>query len=437
MTGFRLSKRALLRLAVASAAAGTADAALARIASAADEADVPGRPLLPWRPGELLIHHISTGRGNAAYIVAPDATTLLLDAGEIAEATADRFRPLKLAPARPDASRSAGAWIVRYIESAAPTGARSIDYAVISHFHGDHFGDVKAARERSAAGDIALTGITEVGERLPIRLLLDRAYPDYASLTAAGAAVDPTLANYARFVSARAAAGLMTAQLRPDAADQIRLLNQPRRYPTFAVDVVKAGAELADGNGRTRDLRVEAGTPVLPENALSAALTLTYGRFRYFAGGDNTGVNEPAGRLTDVETPMAAAVGPVDVMSLNHHGGRDANNPAFLSALNPQIVVEQSYMSDQPGQELVRRLVEMRRAGTLRDAFATSTLAETEVYIGPPLARAFTSLNGHVVVRVASGGDGFRILVLDDTAPGLTVRSVHGPYLSGREISAS
>ncbi len=427
-----LTKRAFLNLTAASAAVALAMPADA--AAILDTSDGPGQPFSPWRPGELIIHHISTGRGNATYVVAPDGTSLLLDAGEIAEATAARFEPLKLAPARPDGSLSAGEWIVRYIQAAAPVGSNSLDFAVISHFHADHFGDLAASRARSA-DDVALTGITEVGARLPIGLLLDRVYPDYASVSPGGS-MDPTLANYARFVDARAAAGGRTARIRPG-REQIGLRHDPDRYRDFVVHVLKVGPELADPAGGVRDLQAAANGAALPENALSVALVLSYGGFRYFAGADNTGVVDAGGRTADVETPMAAAVGPVDAMSLNHHGGRDANNAAFLAALNPQIVVQQSYMSDQPGQELVQRLAQMKRSGVLKGAFATNTMAESLAYLGPPMARTFTSLNGHVVIRVAAGGGSFRVIVLDDGAPERRVRSVHGPYPSGRRASGS
>ncbi|RPI20839.1 MAG: hypothetical protein EHM61_26170, partial [Acidobacteria bacterium] len=37
-------------------------------------------PLPPWTEGTLDIHQINTGRGNAAFFVFPDGTTLLVDA---------------------------------------------------------------------------------------------------------------------------------------------------------------------------------------------------------------------------------------------------------------------------------------------------------------------------------------------------------------------
>jgi hypothetical protein len=37
---------------------------------------------------------------------------------------------------------------------------------------------------------------------------------------------------------------------------------------------------------------------------------------------------------------------------------------------------------------------------------------------------------GHIVVRVAPGGESYRIIVLDDRDEKMTIRSVHGPYSS-------
>ena len=39
--------------------------------------------LSPWTEGMLDLHHINTGRGDAAFHIFPDGTTMLLDAGEL------------------------------------------------------------------------------------------------------------------------------------------------------------------------------------------------------------------------------------------------------------------------------------------------------------------------------------------------------------------
>ncbi len=41
--------------------------------------------LPPWQEGYLDIHHISTGRGNASFILFPDGTSLVVDCGDISE----------------------------------------------------------------------------------------------------------------------------------------------------------------------------------------------------------------------------------------------------------------------------------------------------------------------------------------------------------------
>src|SRR4051812_16512207 len=64
--------------------------------------DRVGQPIAPWSAGTLDIHQISTGRGNAALVVMPDGTTLLVDAGAATAPFAD---------ARPNATRSPAAWI--------------------------------------------------------------------------------------------------------------------------------------------------------------------------------------------------------------------------------------------------------------------------------------------------------------------------------------
>ena len=46
------------------------------ICSAAQTA-IPGKPLPVWQKGYLDLHHINTGRGNAAFYIFPDGTTML------------------------------------------------------------------------------------------------------------------------------------------------------------------------------------------------------------------------------------------------------------------------------------------------------------------------------------------------------------------------
>src|ERR1041384_1950924 len=95
----------------------------------------PGEKLPAWTPGMLDIHHINTGRGNSALLIFPDGTSLLLDAGD-----GGRVPPRGTAP-KPDSSRPAGEWIARYARHMlAHDAAPALDYAYLTHFHGDHMG---------------------------------------------------------------------------------------------------------------------------------------------------------------------------------------------------------------------------------------------------------------------------------------------------------
>ncbi len=117
------------------------------------------------------IHHIDTGRGNCTLIVAPDGTTVMIDAGasNSSEETSSK--------ARPDASRRPGEWIARYALRHAATDR--LDYLIVTHLHPDHMGDINDATPLSGVGPFRLTGVSDVDRLMPITTLIDRAYPDY------------------------------------------------------------------------------------------------------------------------------------------------------------------------------------------------------------------------------------------------------------------
>ena len=51
--------------------------------------------LPPWTEGVLDLHHISTGRGDAAFYIFPDGSTMLLDAGEMDPTAPRTLSPLE------------------------------------------------------------------------------------------------------------------------------------------------------------------------------------------------------------------------------------------------------------------------------------------------------------------------------------------------------
>jgi len=359
-----------------------------------------GAGLPPWAPGFLDIHQIQTGRGNAAFVVFPDGTSLLIDAG----AVPDRPGP-EIGPERPNASRTPGEWIARYIQKFNPNPA--LDYVLITHYHDDHMG-----------------AIDTVGRLVPIRVLLDRG-------DTPPPAPGPLWDRYREF---RQIFGGVSERLVPGRSDQIVLKHSAAAYPEFEVRNVAANGEVWTGAG-TRT------TPVFPpdwntlpqdeqptENERSLALRIRYGRFDYFTGGDLPGVpldNLPAWH--DLETSVARAVGPVDVLVLNHHGWLDTTNAFFLATLRPRVVVIPAWHATHPDHGVLRRLLSTRIYPGPRDLF-TTTLLDAPRTIFSYLGQPFQSTEGHVVIRVLPGGGRYSVYVLDDRDESYRITAIAGPY---------
>jgi beta-lactamase superfamily II metal-dependent hydrolase len=385
-----------------------------------------GEPLPAWTRGTLDIHQISTGRGNAALVVFPDGTTLLVDAGAAGDGVA-----MPDTNPRPNGTRTAGAWIVDYVEKAlAGGGAPRLDYALITHFHADHMGQITAASRTAAGGKYKLSGITEVGDRIPIGTLIDRG-ASCAPLPAG----DATLRNYRAFVEEREAHGFSSQTIRVGRRDQIVLRRAPDAFPAFDVRNVAANGDVWTGTGDGVDhvfppLESLRDEDKPSENMCSIALRIRYGRFDFLTGGDMPGIPDAgAPSWQSVETPVARAVGAVDVHVVNHHGSIDPESSVFLGTLRSRVMILPSWSPTHPSQDVLKRMLSDRLYPGPRDVFATTVRESTKLSIG---ARAgqLAADHGHIIVRVAPGGESYRVFVLDDGAESRLILSVHGPYPS-------
>ncbi|PCI53800.1 MAG: hypothetical protein COB36_11815 [Alphaproteobacteria bacterium] len=398
-----------------------------------------GGPLPPWSEGMLDIYHINTGRGDSAFFIFPDGTTMLFDAGDLdGEEFEERAYPLKLSSQRPSESVTPGELVAKFIKKVFPLGEQAqIDYALISHFHGDHYGTVRPGLVKSQIGSYVLTGITEVGEEVPIRTLIDRGYPEYNSPVDLKSYHGGSFENYLEFQKAQQSRrGMKVELLEAGSAEQIILKSNSDKYPDFEVRNIKSSANLWTGKeGQSSSLYDPAvllnNKGKYTENPLSLAIKVSYGNFDYFTGGDMTGLQEPGiAKWFDVETPTAKVVGEVDVLALNHHGNRDATNANFLGTLQPRVIVQQSWTSDHPGSEVLHRMVSQHIWKGDRDIFSTNMAEETKVAIGPWMTRAYSSFEGHIVIRVNKGGTSYQVFVLNDTDTEMRVKEVYGPYES-------
>jgi len=390
-----------------------------------------GQPLPAWRPGELDIHHINTGRGDALFFVLPDGTTMMEDfSGKTVE------KPPFSLPTKPDASRPPGEWVARYVQRALPRGAKGIDYALISHFHGDHMGAIVKDSPQAKNGEYKLSGITEFAEHLPIARVLDRGWPDYAYPEPLSGA---TIENYREFLAWQIAnRKLRVERFEPGRNDQIVLLHAAKKYPGFEIRNVYNNGTVWSGEGHaTRNLFPPLSDldkddyPI--ENNLSNVFVIRYGKFDYFSGGDlsnhaaETAFDPPAWK--DVESVVARAAGPVDAMKANHHGSWDANSTALLAALRPRVVVVTSRGEGHPAVSTWKRLTSERVWSGERDIFVTNVGPATAQTTYDILGDAKSS-QGHVVIRVAPGGDSYRVFVIDDGDERMRIKAVFGPYQS-------
>lgn len=381
--------------------------------SSAAHSQTSGLP--SWEPGILEIHTISTGRGNCQFLILPDGTTMMIDAGDFDGYGYDRkYAPMRCAPVYPDSSMTAAQAIAGYIDHLTGPFDRDIDYFLLTHFHTDHYGAVTDGLPVSEKGGYSLVGLTELYGYRPIRRIVDRAYPAYdyplplkGRTTKNGEILDPSFENYLKFIQYHADHdGLAMAGFKVGDTGQFRLLNNPESYPDFKISNIKVNDLLWTGNDEeTVSLfskqELLGKNNKFSENPLSCAIVVEYGDFRYYAGGDNTGLlDQDHAAWSDIETPMAKVVGKVTAMSLNHHSNRDASNIDFLNMLDPHVVLMQTWSSDHPGQEVAHRLISPNVGTRERELYMTSFDPLTGLGIGPWFEKKLTASDCHVVMRI-------------------------------------
>ena len=391
-------------------------------AAALAQTDAPiGAPLPPWTPGTLDIHHISTGRGNSTLFVLPDGTTLLIDAGAAGDGIPET-------DPHPDASRAPGAWIARFLQR---HGVADLDYALITHFHPDHMGQLTRSSPLDRTGTYKLAGITEVAETVPIGTLIDRGWPDYSYPSLF---TDETMANYRRFLGARQDR-MRVERFASGSPAQIRLRHDPAKYPNFEIRNIIGNGELWTGEGQTTrhlfpplDSLPAADRP--NENMCSLGLRLQYGRFRYFTGGDLPGTPDPG--FPDwhaLETAVAPVIGKVDVHVVNQHGSMGEESEAFLKTLQSTVLIVPSWAPSHPAPDVLKRIINSRYPPSPRYVFATDLRDAARIVIGQRSTQ-LAGPPGHIIVRVSAGGDRYRVYVLDNRDERDLVIAIKGSFPS-------
>lgn len=381
---------------------------------------------LGWKEGYLDIHFIHSGRGNSSFLIFPDGTSLLYDVGEARQNDRKAFYP-----PFSDEEKTPPDRVIKYLNFFNPND--SIDYAVVSHFHSDHYGQILAHTPFSKKGDYRLTGITAVGDSIPFKHLLDRAYPHYnypRNLRASkGGKENKTLVNYLKFIiDKQQNKGLKVSQVKVGSNRQIKLNYKANDYPTFEVRNIKSNDHLwtgvADEVGKYPfDPPLVNETEFFNENPLSIALKVRYGKFDYFVGGDLPGINDHPDY--DIETPIANIIGEVDALTLNHHGYKDASNLYFLQKLSPQVIAHQSLHDPHFSENVQQNLF-----NSDADVFSLFMSKEVKNYYKKEIRKSYKSTQGHFFIRIYPQGENFDVFVLNESSEGYTLKEKFGPYKS-------
>ena len=375
------------------------------------------KQLKPWSKGTLDIHHISTGRGSAIFYLLPDGTRMLVDAGDLGDAT--RWKHKKIMPAVPSADKTPAEWIARYIEHFSKPLKKELylDYAMISHFDADHYGKLDKLAIKVEGKPYIYTGMTHLANLVPIHTLIDRGYPNYDYPTAEEFRKrnGKLFQNYHKLVKEREKQGLKMEQFAVGSDKQLVLKSSAEAYPTFRIQNVAGNGNIWTGKGN--EIRPVIGpeapeSAALNENSSSCVFRLEYGNFAYYMGGDIGGTysKKKNNYWIDVQTPVSKVIGAVDVAVADHHGYRDSMNENLLKALNANAIVLPVWDLYHPHPNAMKRINKQGVTEVFPAGMTEENLAKLKE---KGLADAIRPA-GHIVVRVFKGGKKYQIFVLND-----------------------
>ena len=275
--------------------------------------------------------------------------------------------------------------LANIVARAEDAGLKQIDYLVTTHFDVDHYG-----------------GILELSKRIPIKCFIDNDTP----------AKDVTKRQRYEMLNPlyEEATKGKTKLLR--AGEDIPLENLARGKGAKVLLHCVASQKKIEGFDGDIDAPVdgfEMARVDTSNNAESIALVLTYGDFKFFAGGDIT---------LNVEHHLAHPVnriGKVDLYQVTHHGLDRSNNPVWLRAVSPTVCVAMNgprkgigprtffTLKNLPSVKAIYQIhynTQMGDAGNTEAEFIANTVPEEGQYIK---ASVYPE-KGVFTVRIGSDG---------------------------------
>ncbi len=367
-----------------------------------------GRTLPAWSEGYLDIHTISTGRGECIFLILPDGTSIVVDAGEFS-----RERKHKNVFQRPNAQTRPTKAFGDYIRHFNPYDA--VDYFNLSHFHMDHMGNMEPEYTKCAEGDYTLTGVMALYHQVPFREVIDRAYGAYDSLKVKAMSVQ-VMEEYKKFLDYHVAKGnIKASQFELGAVNQFAMKHNAAAYPNLKIENICSNGYVWR-DGKAVDV-YEGIRDKIRENAASCGFVVRYGKFDFLTAGD-------IGDYYDLELRVAEAVGEVEAVKAHHHLSPHSMCQPSMEVLSPQTLVATSfYVRDiQPDKS---KFGYIDNLGC--DIYCTS-VGESLLEQYPKEYAVCKATSGHVVIRVAPKGDSYMVYTLDDTDSKYRVKRVDGPF---------
>lgn len=368
-----------------------------------------------WKPGELDIHFIQTGRGEQTFFILPDGTTMLVDCGDYYHPP---FVKDNVIPLQPSGERLGGDWVARYVSRLIPQ--KSIDYFLLTHWHGDHSGSCVRGFDTTADGR-KVCGITKFAETFDIRHYFDHQYPKFACY---GYDADPQSYEMVRpwIEHMHNRCGMEAHSFEVGADDQLRLLgSDARKYrDVFRIRNLHTNCRYWDGHGKVTDYAPEyirrepKMNGKIYENSLSLGFRLEYGDFRAYFGGD---IDYP-----DYEEKLAPTIGKVDVCKENHHGCPSSMGAALCQALQAKLYMSSIWSPKQLARNNLRHM-------TSRELYPGKRYicpgyfppARRDHFKGEAFLTDFLPVQGHTVVKVDPMGKGWQFFILSATDESMKV----------------
>lgn len=280
-----------------------------------------------WQQGNLEIHVFKVGQAMSQLVISPTGKTMLLDCGEVSWNSDNNSE-----------------FVANEIERI--TGARHLNYIVISHLHSDHVGYYEEG------------GIWGLFEKFHVTSdkLIDRNAGIWNDIDGDGEYDFDSEIQYSNIgtVSNTTKKWICYATNPSSKVGAIREIAQIGS--TTQIDLgtnVNVRIVQADGQGIFMEDKVtpvsgnhldDAAPP--SENDYSMTVWLNYNEFDFVFGGDSDGeynTSQFGYKYNDVESIVAFKINQeVEVMSVNHHGSAHSSNPYYVNKLSPLAVFYQT-----------------------------------------------------------------------------------------------